>query len=327
MIHFAVIGTGWISEAFVKAAHQTGKMQLTAVYSRSLESALTFGQAFDVSLYYTDLKELAEETTIDAVYIASPNVMHCEQAILMMEHGKHVICEKPVASNYREAQRMDDVARRQQVVCMEAYRSRYLPNFAQIRAAMEKTGPATRAFFSYCQYSSRYDKYLAGENPNTFNPAFSNGSVMDIGFYPLAAAVALFGRPESVKAEGRLLDSGVDGEGSLILGYPDLTVMIQHSKVSDSVIPSEIQGKYGAIVIDHIADIQSVTVHYRDGNTEEMTVSQQEQGMFYEADFFAEAIINHQFPDRKETLLTAELLTEIRRQIGVIYPADQANMD
>lgn len=136
--------------------------------------------------------------------------------------------------------------------------------------------------------------------------------------------MALFGRPESVKAEGQLLASGVDGEGSLLLRYPQLTVVIQHSKISDSVIPSEIQGQNGTIVIDHIADIQSVSVRYRDGQTEELTVSQHELGMFYEADFFADAVIHQQLPDRKETLLISELLTDIRQQLGVVYPADKA---
>jgi predicted dehydrogenase len=59
-------------------------------------------------------------------------------------------------------------------------------------------GKVRKAFINYCQYSSRYQRYLDGENPNTFNPAFSNGSIMDIGFYCLASAVALWGEPHGV---------------------------------------------------------------------------------------------------------------------------------
>ena len=85
----------------------------------------------------------------------------------------------------------------------------YLPNLQVCREALSSLGNIRRAHFSYCQYSSRYQKYLNGENPNTFNPEFSNGSLMDIGIYPLTATIELFGKPTSVSACGSLLDSGV----------------------------------------------------------------------------------------------------------------------
>ena len=75
-------------------------------------------------------------------------------------------------------------------------------------------------------------KYLAGEMPTTFNPEFANGSVMDIGYYCVGSAVELFGEPLSVKAHAQLLDTGVDGSGSVISSYEDL-VVLQHSKTSD----------------------------------------------------------------------------------------------
>lgn len=90
-----------------------------------------------------------------------------------------------------------------------------------------------------------------GENPNTFNPAFSNGSIMDIGFYCPASAVALFGEPKSVQATASLLASGVDAHGVVVMDYGDFSVTLQHSKVSDSVPASEIQGEAGSLVIEN----------------------------------------------------------------------------
>jgi predicted dehydrogenase len=91
MIKFAVIGTNWITQKFVQAAHETQSMQLAAVYSRNLDSAAQFAQKFNVETTYDSLDALASDSIITAVYIASPNSMHCEQSILMMKHGKHVI--------------------------------------------------------------------------------------------------------------------------------------------------------------------------------------------------------------------------------------------
>lgn len=141
-------------------------------------------------------------------------------------------------------------ARENNVVLFEAFKTASLPNFLLLKQSFDKIGKLRKAFINYCQYSSRYQRYLDGENPNTFNPAFSNGSIMDIGFYCLASAVALWGEPRAVHASASLLESGVDGQGTVVLSYGDFDVTLHHSKVSDSAIPSEIRGEAGALVIE-----------------------------------------------------------------------------
>lgn len=326
MIKFAVIGTNWITQKFVQAAHDTQSMQLGAVYSRNLDSAAQFAQEFNVKTNYDSLEALANDSTIEAVYIASPNSLHCEQSILMMEHGKHVICEKPVASNIDEATRMFKIAKQNDVVLFEAYKSQFLPNFKQVQLGLEKIGKVHKAHINYCQYSSRYQKYLNGEKPNTFNPAFSNGSLVDIGFYCVAATVALFGKPENAQASAKRLDSGVDAHGCAIFQYPEFDVTLAHSKVSDSYAPSEIQGELGAIIIDHIAECTDVKIHYRDGSIENLTQVQSENSMSYEAQAFADCIGGDQTTEsqaEQRALTVAQLITEMRQQVGVVYPADK----
>ena len=326
MIKFAVIGTNWITQKFVQAAHEVNAMQLTAVYSRNLESAVEFGKEFGVETHYTDIEALANDPAIDAVYIASPNSFHCQQAIMLMEHNKHVICEKPIASNIREATKMFEVAKDNNVVLFEAYKSQYLPNFQAVQQALPKIGRIHKAHISYCQYSSRYQRYLDGENPNTFNPAFSNGSLVDIGFYSVAAAVSLFGKPKSVQASAHLLESGVDGHGSAIFYYPEFDVTLAHSKVSDSYAYSEIQGELGAILIDHIAECTHVKIQYRNGDVEELSQPQRENSMCYEAEMFAQVLKGNkeaQSQAQQRAITVSELITEMRRQVGVHYPADE----
>lgn len=243
MIRFAVIGTNWITRQFVEAAHESGKYKLTAVYSRSLEQAQHFANDFSVEHLFTSLEAMAESDAIDAVYIASPNSLHFSQTQLFLSHKIHVICEKPLASNLAEVDAAIACARENQVVLFEAFKTAYLPNFHLLRQALPKVGKLRKVFFNYCQYSSRYQRYLDGENPNTFNPAFSNGSIMDIGFYCLASAVALFGEPKSVQATASLLASGVDAHGMVVMDYGDFSVTLQHSKVSDSVWQARFRAK------------------------------------------------------------------------------------
>ncbi len=165
MIRFAVIGTNWITRQFVEAAHESGKYKLTAVYSRSLEQAQHFANDFSVEHLFTSLEAMAESDAIDAVYIASPNSLHFSQTQLFLSHKINVICEKPLASNLAEVDAAIACARENQVVLFEAFKTACLPNFHLLRQALPKVGKLRKVFFNYCQYSSRYQRYLDGENP------------------------------------------------------------------------------------------------------------------------------------------------------------------
>ncbi len=297
MIRFAVIGTNWITRQFVEAAHESGKYKLTAVYSRSLEQAQHFANDFSVEHLFTSLEAMAESDAIDAVYIASPNALHFSQTQLFLSHKIHVICEKPLASNLAEVDAAIACARENQVVLFEAFKTASLPNFHLLRQVLPKVGKLRKVFFNYCQYSSRYQRYLDGENPNTFNPAFSNGSIMDIGFYCLASAVALFGEPKSVQATASLL-------------------------------ASEIQGEAGSLVIEKLSECQKVCFVPRGGQMQDLTQPQHINTMLYEAELFATLVDEHlvDHPGLAVSRITAKLLTEIRRQTGVVFPADSVNL-
>ena len=157
MVRFGVIGTNWITERFIQAAQETDYFSLTAVYSRTEEKGAEFAAKYDHPTVFTGLTEMLQADLIDAVYIASPNSFHAEQAILCMKHGKHVLCEKPMASNSRELREMIAVARENNVLLMEALKSTLMPNFTIIQENLFKIGQVRRYFASYCQYSSRYD--------------------------------------------------------------------------------------------------------------------------------------------------------------------------
>jgi len=326
MIRFAVVGTNWITRQFIDAAHETGKMKLTAVYSRSLAQAETFASDYPVERLFDSLEEMAASDALDAVYIASPNALHCPQALLFLRHRKHVICEKPLASNLREVDAMIACAAEHQVVLFEAFKTASLPNFLALQQALPKVGRLRKAFINYCQYSSRYQRYLDGENPNTFNPAWSNGSIMDIGYYCLGTAVSLWGEPHSIVASASLLDSGVDGHGTAILNYGDFDVTLQHSKISQTTLPSEIQGEDGSLVVEQVSECQRLSFVPRGAKAQDLTQPQHINTMLYEAEVFARLVENNQVdhPGLSTSRITAKVLTEIRRQTGVVFPADAA---
>jgi len=323
MINFAVIGSNWISEKFVNATRLGDLLALCAVYSRTLQSAQLFADKFAVTSCYDSLQALANDDNVQAVYIASPNSLHFEQTMQMLSAGKHVICEKPLASNATQVEQLFQSAIDNNVILFEAYMTAHLPNFQQIKNSLPHIGKLRKANLHYCQYSSRYPAYLAGESPNTFSRHFSGGSIMDIGYYCVAFSVALFGKPNAIQADATLLDSGVDGCGSVILDYGDFSVTIEHSKIGNSQLINEIQGENGSLIIEHIAQCQRVSLFQQSMN--ELTLTQSDNCMLYEVQFFAQQINNCQIDMQamQRAKTTAVVITEIRRLTDVIFPADK----
>lgn len=325
MIRLAVVGTNWITAQFVDAALSTGLFTLTAVYSRQLTRATEFAQQYQVTQCFDSLTDLGNCEQVDLVYIASPNSFHCRQAMALMQQGKHVIAEKPLGANQAQVEQAYQVAKDNNVVLFEAFLTHHRPNFKQIEKHLSQLGALRKAHFSYCQYSSRYQKYLDGENPNTFNPEFANGSVMDIGYYCVASAVALFGEPLQIQASAHLLDSGVDGHGSAILSYQGFDVCIAHSKVSDSYLASDIQGEEACLVISHpISLCEKVELKQRVGEDLDISYPQAENPMVEEAQALARCIEQNTMREEwiQRSSSTAKVLDEIRRQTGVVFASD-----
>ena len=325
-MRFGVIGTNWITDRFIDGTSAIENFQLHAVYSRTQETADLFAQKYQLEATYTDLEAFAASEAFDAVYIASPTALHSEHAITCMKGGKHVIVEKPFASNQHEAEIMIKVAQDQQVTLMEAMKTTHLPHFQLIKDNLAKIGPIRRFVANFCQYSSRYDKYKEGTILNAFKPELSNGSLMDIGVYCLYPMIALFGAPQALKATAYMLESGVDGQGTVLADYGEFHGVCMFSKISDSALPSEIQGEKGSIVIGKFSDMLDVKIVYRDGTEEILEAEQASNSMYYEAKSFVTSIENHQLENNvntwKVTLATLCALDQARKEIGLTFPAD-----
>lgn len=244
----------------MECAHATGKWNLAAVYSRKAESAEEFAAKYKDNKIttYTSLSDLANDPTISTVYIASPNILHHAQAKQMLLAKKNVILEKPSCSTVSELEDLFQTAAANGTTLIEAFRHIQEPNFKLLKQTIGTLGPLYGASITYAQYSSRYEKVLAGETPNIFNLAMGGGALVDLGVYCVAAAIDLFGAPTDAQYWPVKIATGADGGGRLILTYPTFTVHLCHSKIYDSDAPSEIYGEKGTLVIPSITDIASI---------------------------------------------------------------------
>ena len=334
-VRFGVVGTNNITDWVIAGGRQDERFELTAVCSRTAERAEEFAAKHGIPHTFTSLEEMAGSNVVDAIYIATPNCCHAEQAILCMNHGKHVLCEKPFASNAKEVRSMIEAAQRNNVTLMEAMISTFNPNFIIAKEHLDKLGTIRRYFASYCQYSSRYDKFKEGVILNAFKPELSNGAVMDIGIYTIYPMVALFGRPKSVEAQGVVLSSGVDGQGAVNFGYEGMNATVLYSKIANSFLPTEIEGEAGNLIIDqiHIANKVDFVPRVPTGQGQAQKDTREHIGTeldhsvyYYEMKEFIDLVLEGRKESSVNTwdnsLATIEIIDEIRRQLEVTYPAD-----
>ncbi|MCL3851390.1 Gfo/Idh/MocA family oxidoreductase [Parabacteroides sp. GYB001] len=335
-IRFGVVGTNFITDWVIAGAREDERFELVAVYSRTQETADAFAAKHQIPYTFTSLEEMAQSPLIDAVYIASPNFLHASQSILCMKHGKHVLCEKPFASNVREVKEMIAASQEYNVTLMEAMKPTLTPNFRAVRENIHKLGTIRRYFSCYCQYSSRYDKFREGIVLNAFKPELSNGAMMDIGIYTLYPMAVLFGRPQKVEATGVVLSSGADGQGAVNFVYEGMNATILYSKIANSYLPTEIQGEEGNINLDRINIIGKVTYTPRipagAGKTAvsepiDISAVTDKNEYYYEVAEFLDLIQagkrESSINSHENSLITLEIIDEIRRQLGVVYPADK----
>jgi predicted dehydrogenase len=336
-IKYGVIGTNWITDSWITAAEKTGQWQLTAVYSRTLQQAEKFASKHahltTTTTLYTDLDQLARDPTLDAIYIASPNSLHHAQAAQMLRARKHVIVEKPATATPAELDDLFRLAREHGVYVIEAYRHLQEANYGRLREVVGTLGTIYGASLTYASYSSRYDDVLAGTTPNIFARDFAGGSLVDIGVYPVAVAVGLFGRPRAQTYVPVICRTGVDGGGVAILHYDGFGVQINSSKCYRSAAPSEIYGENGTVTVNATTDITSVTRWDPKSKTSEecagpyKTVEKPHVNMEEEAAEFARILLHKDEGARAELERISRdvihVTSEMRRQAGILYPADE----
>jgi len=325
MLKLGVIGTGAISHHFIEAAHTNGKYQLVAVYSRKLETAATFASRYqDIQLF--DQLEDFFKSSFDVVYIASPNSLHFAQAKAALSAGKHVILEKPAVTQPQEWLDLVQIAKKNHCFIFEAARNYHEEAFTTIRNFLADK-QILGADFNYVKYSSKMPDLLAGQTPNVFSDRFAGGTLMDLGIYPIYAAVCLFGKALDATYQGQQLENSIDLNGDGILFYPDYQVHIKAGKNITSNLPCEIYTTDGTLTLNTIEHVRSAIFTNHQGNQVQLPIQQAPHTMTEEVAAFAH-MIRHPEPNLYQTWLedassVHELLYTMRQTAGIRFEAEK----
>lgn len=323
-IKLGVVGTNFVHDWFCDAAKLCG-ITPTAVFSRKQETGDAFAHKHGIAGVFCNFEKFCASPDINCAYVASPNTFHFEQSLKLLESGKHVICEKPICSNLHETETLYELADKNGLVLIEAMRPAYDIATEKIKELIPRCGKLRYCHFEYSQYSSRYDKFKDGIMTNAFDPALSNAAVMDIGVYPIHLCILLFGKPESIFSRSVMLQNGFEGMGNVILGYRNMTCDIAYSKISESNGYSFIRGEDAELRFGKApSKITEIELVKNDGTKIPTGFCPAGNNMIFEVEAFCDFVTGQQdyTPYVTATRNTMAVIDEVRRQNGIIFPAD-----
>jgi D-xylose 1-dehydrogenase (NADP+, D-xylono-1,5-lactone-forming) len=205
-LQIGIFGAARIARLFVEGVRPSAKVQVRAVASRDAERARTFAHDCGIPQVHATYDSLLADPAIHAVYIPLPNNLHAQWSIRAVEAGKHVLCEKPLATSADDAEAMFTAARQNKVYLVEGYPYRAQPQTLRLRELLAR-GEIGRLQIVQASFG-----FLLNDATNIrFDPKLGGGALMDAGSYPASLVRMIAGeRPSRAHAIARWTESGVD---------------------------------------------------------------------------------------------------------------------
>lgn len=321
---FAIIGAGSIAAQMAKTIAALDQVESYAIASRSVEKARTFADTWGFGQAYGSYDDILEDDAVDLVYIALPHSFHHDMTIKALNAGKHVLCEKPLAVNFKQAQEMIALAESKNLLLAEAMWTRYQPS-AKIITDLIAGGEigeimTVSANVGDCNY----------KNDRLTNPALAGGCLLDLTVYALNFSAMVMGnKAKRIIASMIPTDTGVDGQDNVMIEYDGgkaANLFATMYTVTDR--SGFVYGSNGFIQAHDIFNPEKITVcgvkGYKHYVKREIAVPTQITGYEYEVLACMKAVEEGrtECPEmpHAETLAIMKQADEIRRQFGIVYP-------
>ncbi|CAH1250775.1 DHDH [Branchiostoma lanceolatum] len=322
------VATGRICNDF-KVALDTlprDEHQVVAVASRSLETAQKFAKTHNIPKAYGSYAELAEQEDIDVVYIGAVHPQHAPVTTMMLQAGKPVLCEKPMAVNSREARQMIGLAKEKNLFFMEAIWSRYFPVYKKVREMIDSGAVGDVKLVTACLGKvvpqAKLERSVAG------------GGLLGLGIYTIQFATMVFGEeePEDITVSGHLTDGGVDETVTIVLKYSGNRMATLISGASANLAnEAYVYGTKGSIKVPFFWCPTEVIAP--DGTHEfplpppEKPLNYENTGLRFEAmevrRCLQEGLKESPLMTHAMSLQIAGILDQTRKVVGVVYDQDK----
>lgn len=324
-INWGIIGCGHIAHVFAKGLQNLDQGTLFAAASHSFERVSAFGEEYGIKRRYSDYHELACDPDIDAIYIATTHNFHFENTKLCLEHGKHVLCEKPLTVNAQQTKGLIALAEEKNLFLMEAVWMRFLPAISKLREYLNqgiigKIKTIKADFNIKGDFSTKHrlrNKMLAG------------GALLDLGIYPINFTSMIFaGQPEQIKSTVVFDETGVDESSYYLFNYGNgQTAMLSSSYSQHAPIEAVICGSKGYIRIPDFIGAQQLHIHLHDKTLQILDFPFEEDQKFsFEITHAMECISKGKnessIMPNSETLAIMKTMDQLRAQWDLEYPCE-----
>ena len=318
---WGILGPGGIAQAFAKDLTFIEGHTIGAVGSRSNANAEKFANTFGGTAYGS-YEELVADSSIDAIYVATPHPAHHDNVILALNAGKPVLCEKPFAVNAKQAQAMVDAAAKNKVALMEAMWARFLPHYAKVReiVASGVLGPILSIHADHGQRLA--DQGIA----RLVDPQLAGGALLDLGIYPISFAHMILGNPTSITSKAVMTDRGVDAQTSMIFSYDNgAQAVLTTTMIEQTPCRAVVAGLHGWLEIDRtFYNPASMRVILNDGSVTEYPSAYTGHGLREQAESFKQIVQSGAVESKvltwKDTVDIMKSMDTVRSQIGLRYP-------
>ncbi|MCL2810909.1 MAG: Gfo/Idh/MocA family oxidoreductase [Clostridia bacterium] len=326
-LRIGILGAGHIAHRWMSDARTVNEAEITCVAARELPRAQAFAERWDIPNAVGGYQALVEHPEVDAIYVATPHPMHYEHTLLAINAGKHVLCEKPAALNAVELGRMQACAKERGVFLMEAMWTRLFPAVQRAKELLAEgeIGELRGLRAQFC-YDSPFDPAS-----RLFNKALGGGALLDVGCYPIAFALDMFGcAPDQITGAAHIGDTGVDERNTISLRFPGGGVAMLASAVRMAMpIEAVLYGETGTLHVPDFYHPDRLLLE-RDGQT--AVVFEQPyvpQGFAFELRHVCQCVnaglLESPRMSHGDSMAVMRVMDTLRAQWGIVYPGEEAS--
>ena len=322
--NWAILGCGGIAQKFSNDLKLLPNARLYAAASRNLKKAQAFAAEYGFEKAFGSYEDMTADPDVDVVYVASPHSHHHEHTLLCLKYKKAVLCEKAFALNLREAQEMVDMARKNNLFLMEAFWTQFQPGFLKTLEIIN-SGELGALKIVRSDFAFNADK---DPNNRMYNLALGGGSLLDIGIYPVFAALRLLGKPAKIKAMADFAKTGAEESVAVIFKYDTgQMATLASSFAAYSTVQAEFWCEKGYARLNREWHIPTTLSVFRAAANKEETLNYKDDpgfGYQYEAAHVMECLnagkTESDVLPLSFSLDLMETLDRIRNEVGAFYP-------
>jgi predicted dehydrogenase len=320
-IRWGIIGLGNIANKFATDLACVENVELVAVASRNQQRANEFAVQHNSKKAYNSYENLVKDAEVDAVYIATPHSFHKDHAILCLQNKKAVLCEKPFAMNLEEVTEMILVARENNVLLMEALWTFFLPHFTYVLDIVrgDKFGKLKNLEADFGFYKD-FD-----ETSRLFKKEVGGGSLLDIGIYPIFAALATLGEPDAIDANATFFENGADSSCTAVFHYDNAKATLKSTLLAETKTEAVFTFDKAIVKIKRQFHEPSTVVIIHEHKEEIINFDCKTIGYNFEIEHFNQLLREN----KKESAVMSfdfsksiiKTLDKVRKIIGLAYPS------